>query len=860
MERAWLSDQNQDASFGHGSPKDAIIQSLDDFYQRDVPIEKRLDVGIQAALLDVFPMVSETTALDFMSYELGDPSTSIEAATRYGKTLTLPLRATLRMSLRDREGILDVSEDDVKIGDVLHPIDGGMLFMVGGHERIVVPQLQRSPGVFMEKEETLSGVSATATVMPKHGSWLLVGLSGGADAKWTFSGSRRGKRMPLSMLLMASGFGPTEFVRKLSPDVDVYRLRRKSKNVTKADLLGEHAKDSDHNLPVSAVCSKFLARDHYSDDGKRLLGRIGDRTSYAMMSKFMEHGCFHVHLSAKGHAKSALFDEMCGLAASGVSQADAVMATYKALAGNREADIAQAARAFYNSFFNPRTFIMSAAARKQAEHALGMEEGELDEESSITRELLASIIDELSIMRTGGSGTDTYSLENRRLRLPGELLAECLAEGLREASEQAGKVAEDADKELPKGPRGLWNQRYVSTAMDRFSKGDLCQTADHHNPLAKATHALRFSSLGSGGILGSGGGNSSTSLMKMRVPEEARHVHDSHFGRLCPLGPEGANIGLVGPLANNASVDELGFLQYPALVVRNGRVTDEIEHLTAGREKSSVVAFGDQRTTRKNKLPDKVLAKDRGEVRAVDAKTVTHMSMFPAQFLSLESSLIPFVSHDDPTRAAIASSQMRQAVPVLAPKAPMVGTGWERRAAEMSDAVVRARKGGVVSYADAARVVVATADGKADLYSAEPMENDRMCARWRPAVAERERVSAGQTLLEGPRVRQRRTGARQERVRGFHVLVRVQLRGCDSGVGKDCGIRCFRFAALDGVFLHREENAVRGGGVHRRHAGRGWQPAGEPGRRRHRRGRVCAERRRCAGGKDHAAGTRLRCT
>ena len=769
MNRVWLSSYPEDDFLGCGSPLHAIRKSLQDFYQGHVLAEDREDMGIQYAFLGVFPAMSSTTAVDYVRYRLDSPSISEENAIRYRKTRTASLRAVLRKTARDRKGIVSVEDDEVKIGDIIVPCKDTPTFIVGGHERTIVPQLQRSPGVFIEQFD--DGKSSAATIMPKSGSWLLLrkdamkspvgdyGLVRNrvdmSNPQWTFAASKQGKTLPLAVLLVASGFSPLLLSVKLPPDHHVFHLRFATNGATKVG--GPHPGGTGETdwdrWSVFDLCNGFLAKDHYGRGGSVLVGRIGDRVDYDFIRRCRKHGVRSVSMvDAYKSGISSLFVEFCACRQA-MTQGDAVMSVYRSLVRGRTGfDLKEAAMGFYNAFFNPRTFIMSDEGRSQIESILDVSPAnETDEESAVTQDMLADVV---SAMEQGET-TDAYSLDNRRLRLPGELLRECLEDGLKEAVHQARSKFEDEDYAEVSGMREIWNQRYVSTSMDKFAKSELCQLVDKHNPLAAVTHSMRFSALGAGGILG---GSSSqgrrTSMMKLRAPEGARHVHDSHYGRLSLMGPEGANVGLVGPLAVNAAVDGLGFMTYPVRKVVDRAVTDEVEHLSTPKEKNAVIAFGDEKLTWKGKIAnDLVYARmrtgNRYSTAEVDAAKVTHMDMSPAQFLSLESSLVPFLAHDDATRAAIASSQMRQAVPLVKPDAPIVGTGWEKHAAATSNAFIAASRAGRVAYVDAKRVVVMLDSlEELDAYEIPSSLDEEMCNRWRPVVSHNDKIRKGQVLVE----------------------------------------------------------------------------------------------------------------
>ena len=738
MKRIWLSKSNLDNSQGIGSPLEAINDSLDDFYQSRKKLKD--DKGIEAAFRDVFPIVSDTLSLDYKSYRIEEPELSETNAKRYEKTRTAKLYAVLNKAAKDRDGVNSIEEVEARIGDILIPCDDRPVFIVGGNERTIVPQLRKAPGVFLEKE----GNETTATIMPKKGSWLVIGKDNGA---WTFAASRRGRKQPLHLLLIACGFSPFSLRVRLKPKHDTYKLRGGKALIINEYNKSTHIFDMKNSIDLPILCNRYLTKDAYDADGL-LAGRIGRKATSEFIHQCWQRGVPTLSLAdcSEQNGIASLFAGFCE-AYDEIEQVDAIVKVFSALVGRKtEHETKQAAMGFYNAFFNPRTCVLSNEGRRQMRGVLDLDDFDEDEDSAITKDLIAECVTAVQEAHEGRKRpTDIYGLENRRLRLPGEMLRECLERGLREAAAQVRRNAEDKDKP---GIGDLWNQRLVTLEMTRFSTGELCQLVDSYNPLTKATHAMRFSALGEGGILGgTRNGSAAESAAKLQVPEAARYVHDSHYGRLSPLGPEGENVGLVGPLAVNMAVDDHGFASYPARKVIDGRVTGKIDWLSPFDDENAKVAFGDVELN-DGRLPDRTTARvktkgvyGRAEVKA---ESVTHIDMSPSQCLSLESSLIPFIAHNDATRAAIASSQIRQAVPVLRPSSPIVGTGWEEKAAELSNANITARRSGKAVYADAELVAVA-ADDEVDIYNVPQSLAD---GRWRPTVASGDAVEKGKAVIE----------------------------------------------------------------------------------------------------------------
>ena len=702
---------------------DSLRQSMDDFLQADVDPSARRDVGAQSVFLDVFPVRGESVSLDFIEYRIGEPKSTPENCYRYRETYKRPLYATLRHATAVKGRATMVGEDEVLVGHVLVPHDD--VYIVKGNSRVVVSQVQRSPGMQVDDD--------VITLMPKRGHWLYVQ----AGNTMSFQLRQNGRVMPLIVLLKAFGFRAHGLIRRfgLEPvNVDIVHATSKSR-LSKVRFNGGSW------LGVTELLGKHNLHSPITRDGK-LLGKVGQHVDYDMWQDIRQAGVNRLQVlenkSPLGKLVSDFLDDYRWPTQSHAIAEICRSGSTKAKLGEALPDLdMDMLESFRRMFTGSKTYSLSKEGRAQMESLMG---GHVDDDV-ITQDLLVTVIKALVERKVK---TETYSLENRRLRMPGELLADALDEGLREAAALALRTMEE--NEGTGGIKAAWIDRPVSSKMQEFGVGQLCQVADAHNPFSTATQVMRFTALGKKGIAGNDAGGSA---VKMHIPAEARDIHDSHFGKFSTVDTvEGENIGLVGAVAINASVDENGFVEYPTYKVIDGMVTDDVEMLSSLNDRDAVVAYADA-TGRGESLSVRKRRDDGSYIieSIRDARLVTHIDVSPTQWLSLGAAMIPFMSHDEPARASMGSNMMRQAVPLLKPQAPIVGSGAERMAAELSRAVMTSRMDGRVDYVDAKRMSIRK-DGMDAMVHSFPdiISSKGNCVRWRPDKNVGDKVSVGDVL------------------------------------------------------------------------------------------------------------------
>ncbi|MCF7837003.1 MAG: DNA-directed RNA polymerase subunit beta [Candidatus Marinimicrobia bacterium] len=713
-------------------PPDLIeiqTESYKDFLQLDTAPSKRRRVGLQGVLREVFPIESYDGqyVIDFVKYEVREPKETWLQALRSGNSYQAPMYLTFR--LKDRE---EVSEEDVYMGDVPLITPPGT-FVVNGAERVIVSQLHRSPGICFEQTEHANGsMLHSFRVIPDRGSWIEVKFET-SDLLYVSLDRKRGKRKFLvSTLLRALGYGTDDELLGLYYKFDKLKLSAK---LTPADL--EHRFIRAETGVVDA-------------DSQTLLARLYDPVTPELVSQMMAAGYREVDVI------DASWDE--GLLLATVRKdplrntEEALRDIYAKLRPGDPASVVNAKQLIKRLFFDPRRYDLGRVGRYKLNQKLGLD---VDTEVRTLQktDLVEAVRYLINLRRGDGSLDDIDHLGSRRVRTVGELLeAECrkgLARTERLVKEKMTVFDPTVDKMTP---QKLINAKVLSTVIkDFFQRSQLSQFMDQVNPLAELTHKRRLSALGPGG------------LNRDRAGFEVRDVHSSHYGRICPVEtPEGPNIGLISYLSTFARVNEFGFIESPYRRVKDGRVLDEVEYMTADREENFVIAQANAPLDEQGRFVNaQVLSCYRGDFLEVPKERVNYMDVSPKQLISVATGLIPFLEHDDANRALMGANMQRQAVPLVRSERPLVATGMEARVARDSRVMALAEQDGIVAYVSADRIVV-TADGKmpnkktpAHAVREYPLRkfmrsNTGTCINQKPLVARGDAVKAGQVLADGP--------------------------------------------------------------------------------------------------------------
>ena len=762
-------------------------RSYETFLQKDVQADRREEIGLQAVFKSVFPIAdyNDNALLEFDSYHFGDPKYTVEECHDRGMTFAIPLKVTLRLVVFDHDKeaktktIREQRGQEVYLGELPLMTDKGT-FIINGTERVVVSQLQRSAGVFFDddKGKTLASGKPlfSARVIPYRGSWVefdfdandLLHVRVDRRRKMYASAFLRAfyfleKSTILSDEEILSHFYDIEDVlgfedgnawvkvhpeaslgAKVADDVRPPRHREpivQAGKVLNAKLVEKLVEANVEKIPVRAealVGRRTASKIVDSESGEVLVGTNTEITS-TVLSQLMSRRVapFRLLVVTPGKVDASMYET---LARDHVKNPDeALVEIYRKLRPGDPPTVESARALFRGMFMDGRRYDLARVGRFMINMKL-----KIDAPLSVKTlrsEDIVSVIKHLLMVKLGSKPTDDIDhLGNRRVRSVGELLENQFRVGLTRM-ERAVKERMSISDITNLMPHDLINAKPVSAVVKEFfGSSQLSQFMDQTNPLAELTHKRRLSALGPRG------------LSRERAGFEVRDVHPTHYGRICPIEtPEGPNIGLISSLSTYARTNEFGFIETPYRKVEKGRVRDEIEFLTALKEERFVIAQANAGIDKNGKfVQERVSARKGGEFRMVPPEELHYMDVSPKQLVSVAASLIPFLENDDANRALMGSNMQRQAVPLMVPEAPLVGTGLEYRAAVDTGDVTVARRAGKIEYVDAERIIVATKDGN-DSYDLVKYRrsNQGTIIHQKPIVYEGQRVSSGQVLADG---------------------------------------------------------------------------------------------------------------
>ena len=661
---------------------DIQIRSFREFLQDDVLPEKRECQGLQEVFESLFPVMDsrENYLLEFVRYHVDAPKYSVEECRERGMTYAVPLKAELRLSVKDpyseEPTYSDTIEQLVYLGNFPYMTDRGT-FIINGAERIIVNQLHRSPGVFFDEKIYPNGTKTfSARIIPFRGSWLefVMDLN---DVLYVYVD--QGRKFPVTTLLRALG---------CASDEEVFRLFNLIEEVSIAD----------------ASIKDFIGRQVYFSQEE--VGIINEETGEVILEKDAILEKEHLtQLKAMGveKLKFLVAEDREGsdvinntLRKDTVqSEKDAIETIYRQLRSGDPPDLETARGLIDRLFFNPKRYDLGRVGRYRMNRKLKLDVPE--DVTVLTNDDFVSIIKFLMELRSGQKTTDDIDhLGNRRVRTIGEQLSSQTSVGVSRMVRTIKERLNIGDSERLT-PQDLVNARTVMSVINTFfGTSQLSQFMDQTNPLAEMTHKRRLSALGPGG------------LTRERAGFEVRDVHYTHYGRLCPIEtPEGPNIGLISSLATYARINAFGFLETPYRSVEDGRATDKIEYLSADAEEQYIIAQANAPLKEDGSfVNERVKARFKGEFPVVPPKDLHYMDVSPNQIVSAAAAMIPFLEHDDANRALMGSNMQRQAVPLLQPEAPLVGTGMERKIAQDSRALLISDVNGIVEKADSNEIVI----------------------------------------------------------------------------------------------------------------------------------------------------------
>jgi DNA-directed RNA polymerase subunit beta len=769
------------------------LESYAAFLQATVDPAGRNDQGLQAAFKTVFPISSHSgnARLDFVSYALGDPPFDVKECQQRGLTYASPLRARVRLTLFDREApaiklkdggeqkpVKEVKEQEVYMGEIpLMTMTGS--FVINGTERVIVSQLHRSPGVFFEQDRGKTHSSGkllfSARVIPYRGSWLDFEF----DPKdYVYFRVDRRRKMPVTTLLKALGlsseqilaeffafdvfhFGKKGIEFELKPE----RLRgeiarfdihdKKGKLIVPADkrITVRHVRELEQagvskiSVPEEFLFGKILARNVIDHQTGEILAQANEEVTADVLTKIQAAHVGEIRTIYVNDLDQGAFMSQTLRIDETADKLAAQVAIYRMMRPG-EPPTEEAVRTLFNGlFFNPDRYDLSPVGRMKFNRRAGR--AELTGPSVLSNEDIIAVIRILVELRNGrGEIDDIDHLGNRRVRSVGELAENQFRAGLVRVERAVKERLSQAESENLM-PHDLINAKPVSAAIrEFFGSSQLTQFMDQTNPLSEITHKRRVSALGPGG------------LTRERAGFEVRDVHPTHYGRVCPIEtPEGPNIGLINSLALYARTNEYGFLETPYRRVVNGKVTSDIEYLSAIDEWQFVIAQANAKLDSRGKFSDEIVScRYRNEFTLTTPDQIQCMDVAPSQIVSVAASLIPFLEHDDANRALMGSNMQRQAVPCLRAEKPLVGTGIERTVAVDSGTAVQAVRGGVVDYVDAGRIVVRVHDEETragevgvDIYNLikYTRSNQNTNINQRPLVKSGDVIARGDVVADG---------------------------------------------------------------------------------------------------------------
>jgi DNA-directed RNA polymerase subunit beta len=763
-------------------------ESYEHFLQKDTPPDQRKEHGLQGIFQSIFPITdfNGLCSLEFVRYSFGEPKYTVAECIERGMTYEAPVKITVRLisfdvdAETDARSVRDIKEQEVFLGALpLMTQDG--VFVVNGTERVIVNQLQRSPGLFYTHDNGKSHSSGkrlySARIIPVRGSWLDFEF----DIKdILYVRIDRRRKLPVSVLLKALGyteedllnefyhtdqvhidgdryaiaFNPLTFAsQRLTTDVinpaDGTVIAKKGKKVTKSlakkiESLGV----SSMAIDAEDLCGRFFATDIVNETTGEVLAKGNDTVTPEVLKTLGEAGVTSFELLfidginySDSFRKTLLLDKI-------KDTEEALVEIYRRLRPSSPPTLEVAKTFFDNLFFSAATYDLSEVGRYKINTKLAL--ATPIEVRTLTKEdIVKSVKHLVRIKDELKDGDDIDHLGNRRVRTVGELCENQYRMGL-VRMERAIKERMTLQEIETLMPHDLVNPKPVTSAIKEFfGTSQLSQFMDQTNPLSEVTHKRRLSALGPGG------------LSRERAGFEVRDVHPTHYGRICPVEtPEGPNIGLIVSLATYATVNPYGFIETPYRVVSERQVSTDCKYLSALQEEDQVIAPAQVSFDEAGRIiDDNLIARHQSEVSMVSAEDVTMMDVAPNQMVSIAASLIPFLENDDANRALMGSNMQRQAVPLLKTSAPIIGTGVEKYVAQDSGACLLAGGSGVVEEVDANRVVIRYDQPGIDGFdtgvgvyrlSKYKKSNQNTCFNQKALVFPGDRVVKGTVLADGP--------------------------------------------------------------------------------------------------------------
>ena len=683
--------------------------------------------GIKEVFEDLFPVenFSGTLSLEFGNYHFDKPKYSIKESKDRESTYSAPLRVEVRLFNRESG---EVKEQEIFMGDMPLMTDSGT-FVINGAERVIVSQLVRSPSVYFNREIDKNGREViTNQIIPNRGTWLEFEV----DARDVlYVRIDRTRKVPITTLLRAFGLSSDEEIVKMFGD-DEYLRNTIAKDSTKNtdEALIEIYEKLRPGEPATLDSSKNQIITRFFDEFRYDLSKVG-RYKFNKKLNVIDRLLEQVLAEDIIVDGNVVFEKGTKITKANIKELNEV---FKSGYGVVEATVNEE----LDSFNKVQVIkVVDPSDKKNTLIVIGNDQT-TDVKRLTISDVYAAVSYYLNLLHGVGNFDEIDHLGNRRVRQVGELLQNQFRIGV-SRMERVIRERMTTQEMEEVTPKTLINIRPVTASMKEFfGSSQLSQFMDQTNPIAELTNKRRLSALGPGG------------LSRDRAGVEVRDVNASHYGRICPIeSPEGPNIGLITSLASYAKIDDFGFIMTPYRKVVDCQITDEVEYLTADEELDYIISQSTVGTDENNKIIDEqVNARFRGENILAKPENVDYIDVSPQQVVSVTTSCIPFLEHDDATRALMGANMQRQAMPLIKTEAPLVGTGVEFIAAKDSGVEIVAKKDGIVEYVDAKKIVVATKDGK-DTYQLANFElaNSSICSHQRPIVHVGDKVYADKTIL-----------------------------------------------------------------------------------------------------------------
>ncbi len=763
------------------------LDSYNSLLQADTVPGSRENKGLEEAFRSVFPIEDfyKTATLEYVSYEIGEPKFDRTECLAKGLSYEAPIRLKVRLIVYDvdeeteNRTVRDIKEQDIYFGTIPLMTEKAT-FIINGTERVVVNQLQRSPGILFEHDSGRTHVSRkvlySARIIPMRGSWLDFDFDH-KDILYVRIDRRR--KMPATILLKAMGLSKEEILhyfydtedyflegdqvfREIKPEF--YRRENAYKDIQddQGQILAVGGKELSrgvwkkimrngiHRIEVdpSSLLQEYVAQSILDQQTGEILAGPGDPVTPELLDLLQKRGFHKLSvLHTQGYEVStALRDTLEQDKTEDTESAQ--IEIYRRLRPSSPPTPEVAVSFFENIFRNPDYYDLSSVGRYKLNTRLGLNYP-LDQRTLSNEDILQTLRQLIQLKESHGPADDIDHLGNRRVRPVGELVENQYRIGL-VRMENAIKEKMTQQEVATLMPHDLINPKPVTAVVKEFfGTSQLSQFMDQTNPLSEVTHKRRLSALGPGG------------LTRERAGFEVRDVHPSHYGRICPIEtPEGPNIGLIVSLTTYAQVNKFGFIETPYRVAHNGKVSTEIVYLDASQENKETIAQANALLDEQGQfVKDQVAARDKGEFALVPREQVTLMDIAPSQIVSVSAALIPFLEHDDANRALMGSNMQRQAVPLLQSEPPLVGTGMEALVARDSGNCTLAEGQGIVSYVDSENIVVCYQEqnlypqsGGTKIYNLQKYHksNQNSCFGQVPRVSQRQEVQKGEVLADGP--------------------------------------------------------------------------------------------------------------